>query len=223
MLSFSLLDYFSYFRPDNPYQLSAIQALQDALPEELKREDAEWRETWAVSGIEQWVLTPYYLQLDNPVQPLRECFTSSAAMVLAKYKKVSDDVEYAWRLKSFGDTTSIQAQLKGIRSYGLSAEFSDKGTPNQRELEIQAGKPVMVGWLHHGTIDAPYGFGHWSVIVGYNNDEFIMHDPAGAPDMIHGGHTRESGKNIRINRKEFLARWQIEGKASGWLITVEDS
>ena len=81
----------------------------------------------------------------------------------------------------------------------------------------------MVGWLHHGTIDAPYGFGHWSVIVGYNNDEFIMHDPAGAPDMIHGGHTRESGKNIRINRKEFLARWQIEGKASGWLITVEDS
>ena len=46
MLSFSLLDYFSYFRPDNPYQLSAIQTLQDALPEELKREDAEWRETW---------------------------------------------------------------------------------------------------------------------------------------------------------------------------------
>ena len=96
MIDFSLLQYFQYFRPGHPHQLAAIQQLQEALPEHLKAEDAAWREVWAASGMEQWVLTPYFTQLDNPVQPLRECLTSSAAMVAAKYRRVAGDVEYAY-------------------------------------------------------------------------------------------------------------------------------
>ncbi len=222
MIDFSLLEYFKYFRSDNPYQLAAIQSLQDALPDTLKKEDADWREAWAASGMEQWVLTPFFSQLDNPVQPLRECLTSSAAMVAAKWNRVAGDVEYAWKLKQHGDTTDVQAHVDTLRSYGLKAVFSDKGTPELIEQEIRAGRPVMTGWLHRGSIDSPEGFGHWSVVVGYNRDEFIMHDPAGAPNLMEGGHTRGSGRDHRVNRRQFLDRWLIEGPASGWIIMVRD-
>jgi hypothetical protein len=222
MIDFSLLQYFQYFRPGHPHQLAAIQQLQEALPEDLKAEDAAWREVWAASGMEQWVLTPYFTQLDNPVQPLRECLTSSAAMVAAKYRRVSGDVQYAWDLKAHGDTTSVFAHIETLEGYGLSAEFRFDGTAKMIEDEIRAGRPVMVGWLHRGPIDEPTGIGHWSVIVGFNRDEFIMHDPAGEPRLIEGGHVHGGGRDVRVNRNQFLERWQIEGKATGWMIIVKD-
>ena len=222
MIDFSLLQYFEYFRPGNPHQMAAIQRLQEELPEQLKAEDAAWREAWAASGMEQWVLTPYFTQVDNPIQPMRECFTSAAAMVAAKYRRVSSDVEYAWDLKSHGDTTSVAAHLKTLRSYDLNVTFRKDGTPEMLEQEIRAGRPVLVGWLHRGPIDKPTGFGHWSVIVGYNRDEFIMHDPAGEPNMLEGGHINGGGRDYRVNRRQFLERWEIEGKATGWMIVVKD-
>lgn len=222
MIDFSLLQYFQYFRRGDPHQMAAIQRLQEALPEDLKAEDAAWREAWAASGMEQWVLTPYFTQLDNPIQPLRECFTSAAAMVAAKYRRVSSDVEYAWDLKSHGDTTDVQAHVRTLKSYGLTVTFYSTGDADTIEREIRNGRPVLVGWLHQGPIDKPEGFGHWSVIVGYNRDEFIMHDPAGEPNMLEGGHVRGGGRDFRVNRKQFLDRWQIEGKATGWMILVRD-
>ena len=222
MIDFSLLQYFQYFRRGDPHQMAAIQRLQEDLPEDLKAEDAAWREAWAASGMEQWVLTPYFTQLDNPIQPLRECFTSAAAMVAAKYRRVSSDVEYAWDLKSHGDTTDVQAHVRTLKSYGLTVTFYDTGDADTIEREIRNGRPVLVGWLHQGPIEKPEGFGHWSVIVGYNRDEFIMHDPAGEPNMLEGGHVRGGGRDFRVNRKQFLDRWQIEGKATGWMILVRD-
>ena len=222
MIDFSLLQYFQYFRRGDPHQMAAIQRLQEDLPEDLKAEDAAWREAWAASGMEQWVLTPYFTQLDNPIQPLRECFTSAAAMVAAKYRRVSSDVEYAWDLKSHGDTTDVQAHVRTLKSYGLTVTFYNTGDADTIEREIRNGRPVLVGWLHKGPIDKPEGFGHWSVIVGYNRDEFIMHDPAGEPNMLEGGHVRGGGRDFRVNRKQFLDRWQIEGKATGWMILVRD-
>lgn len=222
MIDFSLLQYFEYFRYGNPHQMAAIQQLQESLPEELKREDAAWREAWAASGMEQWVLTPFFTQLDNPIQPLRECLTSSAAMIAAKYKRVENDVEYAWDLKVHGDTTNIFAHIKTLQSYGLEATFRYDGSPEMIETEIRAGRPVLVGWIHRGPIEEPKGFGHWSVIVGYNRDEFIMHDPAGEPNMLKGGHRSGGGKDYRVPRQQFLDRWQIEGKATGWMIVVKD-
>ena len=160
MIDFSLLQYFQYFRRGDPHQMAAIQRLQEALPEDLKAEDAAWREAWAASGMEQWVLTPYFTQLDNPIQPLRECFTSAAAMVAAKYRRVSSDVEYAWDLKSHGDTTDVQAHVRTLKSYGLTVTFYSTGDADTIEREIRNGRPVLVGWLHQGPIDKPEGFGH---------------------------------------------------------------
>lgn len=221
-MDFSLLQYFQFFRDGHPHQMAAISQLQEDLPEHLKAEDAAWREVWAASGMEQWVLTPYFTQLDNPVQPLRECLTSAAAMVAAKYHRVAGDVEYAWDLKAHGDTTNVYAHVATLKSYGLDAKFRADGTPEMIESEIRAGRPVLVGWIHRGPIDAPKGIGHWSVVVGYNREEFIMHDPAGEPLLVEGGHVYGGGRDVRVNRNQFLPRWEIEGKASGWLITVSD-
>ena len=58
--------------------------------------------------------------------------------------------------------------------------------------------------------------------MGFNREEFIMHDPAGEPRLIEGGHVHGGGRDVRVNRNQFLERWQIEGKATGWMIIVKD-
>lgn len=47
------------------------------------------------------------------------------------------------------------------------------------EAEIQAGRSVAVGWLHHGPATAPTGGGHWSVVIGCTETVAIHHDPNG--------------------------------------------
>mgnify|MGYP003646039968 CR=1 FL=1 len=49
----TLLPFFAHFRPGDPHQLAAIKEFEDALPEELLREDAAWFEAWKQSGIAQ--------------------------------------------------------------------------------------------------------------------------------------------------------------------------
>jgi hypothetical protein len=87
----------------------------------------------------------------------------------------------------------------------------------------------MVGWLHKGDLTKgkpavcdSEGCGHWSVIIGYDKDDFIAMDPMGKPDMEHGGHdTTKSGELIRMSRPAFYQRWSIEGEASGWAVFVD--
>ena len=89
------------------------------------------------------------------------------------------------------------AHIETLEGYGLSAEFRFDGTAKMIEDEIRAGRPVMVGWLHRGPIEQPTGIGHWSVIVGFNREEFIMHDPAGEPRLIEGGHVNGGGRDVQ--------------------------
>ena len=171
----TLLPFFAHFR-GTPHQLAAIKELEDALPEELLREDVAWFEAWKESGIAQQTHVPYFHQLDNKSgRGYRECFSSSAAMVAAFYGKVKTDDQYNRIREKFGDTTSIEAQLRALRSLGLHAEFRQDGDGDLIEAELAAGRPVMVGWLHHGDMSRgeppmcdSYGCGHWSVIVGFD-------------------------------------------------------
>jgi hypothetical protein len=117
---------------------------------------------------------PYFKQLDNETGTgYRECFSSAAAMVAAFYKKVRTDDEYNKVRAKYGDTTSVEAQIAALESLGLKAEFRKDGDADMVELEIEAGRPVLVGWLHAGNMlrgEPPMcnglGCGHWSVISG---------------------------------------------------------
>ena len=174
-MGLALLPFFQFFR-GTPHQLAAIAQLEESMPPELLEEhEADWFQAWKESGYDQQIFMPYFRQFDNKTGTgYRECFSSAAAMVAAHYKKVRTDDEYNKIRAKYGDTTSVEAQLAALRSLGLEAEFRKDGDADMVELEIEAGRPVLVGWLHAGNMlrgEPPMcnglGCGHWSVISGY--------------------------------------------------------
>lgn len=164
---------------------------------------------------------PYFPQLDNASgRGWRECFLSSCAMLAAFWGQTATDDAYARTLRRFGDTTDPLAQLAALRALGLDAVFRVDGTPALLEAEIRARRPVAVGWLHHGHTTAPAGGGHWSVVVGFDQTRFRIHDPYGEPDVVNGGHLPgRSGEGVWVSRRNWLPRWQPNGEG-GWAMTV---
>ena len=152
-MGLALLPFFQFFR-GTPHQLAAIKQLEESMPAELLEEhEADWFQAWKESGYDQQIFMPYFKQLDNETGTgYRECFSSAAAMVAAFYKKVRTDDEYNKIRAKYGDTTSVEAQLAALRSLGLQAEFRKDGDADMVELEVEAGRPVLVGWLHAGNI-----------------------------------------------------------------------
>ena len=128
--------------------MAAVKQLEESMPPELLEEDAEWFQAWKASGYDLEVFMPYFKQLDNKTGTgYRECFSSAAAMVAAFYQKIRTDDEYNEIRAKFGDTTSVEAQLAALRSLGLQAEFRKDGNAEMVELEIENGRPVLVGYL----------------------------------------------------------------------------
>ena len=174
----SLLPFFERFSKDAPHRMAAVKQLEESMPPELLDEDAEWFQAWKASGYDQEVYMPYFKQLDNKTGTgIRECFSSSAAMVASFYRRVKSDDEYNKIRAKFGDTTSVEAQLAALRSLGLQAEFRKDGNAEMVELEIENGRPVLVGYLSAGNMllgEPPMcsglGCGHWAVISGYSHE-----------------------------------------------------
>lgn len=231
VLAFSLLPFFQFFKKGDPHQLAAIAELEKSIDEVLLTDEAEWFQMWKTSGIHQEVYgVPYYNQLDSPTgYGYRECFDSAAAMVAAFHRTVQSQNAYRKVRRKHGDTTEVHAQVSALKSLGLDAEFRQNVRVEDIEIEIDAGRPLMVGWLHKGDFSKGKpaccdtdGSGHWSVIIGYDKDDFIAMDPMGKPDMEHGGHdTTKSGELIRMSRPAFYQRFLIEGESSGWAIFVD--
>ena len=192
-----------------------------------RRREAEgrlWRGVAAPQLQQDFVLlsVPYEAQNDNASGTgYRECFSSSAAMVARFYGKVANDDAYNKIRAKFGDTTDSMAQVKALNSLGLTAQFRTNGTLALLEQELAAGRPVMVGWLHHGPASRPTGGGHWSVVIGANKDTIIHNDPNGEADITVGGYVNHTkGAGIAYSRKNWLPRWLPDGPQSGWCITV---
>jgi len=227
VLMLDLLKYFEHFRLGNPYQHAAIAQLQEDLPQHLKDEDAEWLQAWKAAGVEQQVHAPYYHQLSSETgYGYRECFSAVSAMAAAFHGRVNSFDFYNRIRKRLGDTTSVDVQLNALRTLGLDAEFRADGTFDDLENEIDAGRPVIVMYLDKGSVSDPVcnddGCGHVVLIVGYNREELIIHDPMGIPDLINGGHkNRERADYVRISRQAFKPRWEVEGHGTGWMIITQ--
>lgn len=163
---------------------------------------------------------PFETQHDNASRSgYRECFSSSAAMLARYWGAVPNDDAYNLVRRRYGDTTSAAAQVSTLRSLGLKSHFWTNGSRKDLEREIRAKRPVGVGWLHRGRVTDPTG-GHWSVVVGLDGDHFFMHDPAGEPLLVSGGHIRGSnGAARRCSWKNFLPRWEVEGPQTGWYLS----
>ncbi len=214
------------FSRDMPHQIAAWDWLQEQLSAETLAEFAElFRAAPGASPAASTRLqlqVPYQSQLDNASGAgIRECFSSSCAMVAMYYGRVASDDEYNRIRARFGDTTDAGAQLRALGSLGLTARFRQDGTAASLEQLLRAGQPVPVGWLHRGSVDRPTGGGHWSVVVGFDAEAFIHHDPNGEADLVHGGYVNHSrGQGVRYSRRNWLRRWEADGRGSGWYLDV---
>jgi hypothetical protein len=161
-------------------------------------------------------------QLDNKSGAgYRECFSSSCAMLAMFWGKVANDDTYNALRAKHGDTTSAEAQLATLRALGLKANFHTDGTPAALEREINAGRPVAVGWLHKGPVSAPTGGGHWSVIIGYTDTAWIHNDPNGEALLVQGGYAKNTkGAGLAYSRRNWDPRWMPDG-SGGWYLTCK--
>lgn len=162
-------------------------------------------------------------QLDNKSGTgHRECFSSSCAMLAMHWGKIANDDSYNRLRVQFGDTTNAEAQLRALRGLGLVANFHTDGRPRHLQAEIDAGRPVAVGWLHKGHISRPSGGGHWSVVVGYTDTHWIMNDPNGEALLIPGGYTHNTnGAGLLYSQQNWNPRWMVDG-SGGWYLTCLD-
>jgi GH24 family phage-related lysozyme (muramidase) len=164
---------------------------------------------------------PYFFQRDSATaQGDRMCYSSTCAMAVETLKPGAlagpgqADDRYLRLLQSLGgDTTDVQAQLRTLKSLGINATFRQDLGMAPVEAELKAGRPVPVGWLHQGPINAPSGGGHWSLIVGATDTSWILHDPFGEANMVTGGYvstTATAGRFVRYTKENFNRRWMVE-------------
>ena len=205
------------------HQLAAWNALQETLtPKQLEDFAELYRAAPAAkpSPFANPLKVLWQSQLDNKSGTgYRECFSSSCAMLAMHWNKVANDDAYNAIRSKYGDSTGAQAQLLALRSLGLKANFHTDGTPAKLEAEIDAGRPVAVGWLHHGPVSGPSGGGHWSVVTGYTAAAWIHNDPNGEASLVGGGYTGNTkGAGVIYSRKNWNPRW-MPGGTGGWYLT----
>ena len=181
---------------------------------------ADYRKPQGAALVRNPLNVKWQSQLDNKSGTgYRECFSSSAAMLAMHWGKVAGDDQYNAIRAKYGDTTDAQAQLAALRSLGLKADFFTNGTPAALEREIDAGRPVAVGWLHKGPASAPTGGGHWSVVIGYSDIAWIQNDPNGEALLVQGGYTANTkGAGVVYSRANWNPRW-MPGGSGGWYLT----
>jgi hypothetical protein len=204
-----------------PHQVAAWEYLWESLDEYTQE---SFKEAYSASP-EPVKSNPlqvkYFYQNDNASGTgYRECYSSSCAMLAAFYGKVSSDDEYNVIRSRFGDSTNTAAQLSALDYLGLKASFHTNGSSDSLRAEIDAQRPVAVGWLHKGSVSYPSGGGHWSVVIGYTNTSFILNDPNGEASLVGGGYSNyTNGAGIQYSYKNWLPRWEVEGSNTGWYLT----
>lgn len=219
-------DVFSHFKGE-PQQVAGIGLLFNAVSAADSRilvKSHPWfqkfTEQQAKSG-NILLKVPYQSQLDNSSGTgYRECFSSTCAMLAMFWGKIKNDDSYNRVRARYGDSTSGEAQLAALRSLGLRAEFRTDGTPEVLERELAVGRPVGVGWLHHGSPATPSGGGHWSCLIGATETHWIMNDPNGEAALVTGGYTQNrNGAGLAYSKKNWNPRWMVGG-TGGWYLTV---
>lgn len=227
-----------------PWQDAAVPLLEESLRlqgyEATMRRDQPWYELFSqkqppsdstaspasaepTPASEVLLDVPYEWQLDNAGgQGYRECFSSSCAMVARYWKRVESDDAYNQIRAKYGDSTSSEAQVRALAELRLQARLMTNATPAVLEREIRARRPVAVGWLHKGPVDAPVGGGHWTVVRGFTETQWIMNDPNGEADLVNGGYvSHQGGAGVAYSRQNWEPRWLVEGPATGWALLVE--
>ncbi|QNH58483.1 MAG: peptidoglycan-binding protein [Limnospira indica BM01] len=123
---------------------------------------------------------PFKSQLDNFYNPTGACNVTSIAMCLAyfniprrnlRYRQFEDEL-YRYALDMGYSRHNPYDLARIVRDYGARDHFTENAVIEDVQDWIAAGYPAVI----HGYFTS---FGHIIVVVGYDQNGFIVHDPYG--------------------------------------------
>ena len=224
-----LHNFFEYFSERNAGHVEGVSLLEEAMaltdPGELVddgrggAQDAAWIEKYrAKPPVPPILAVPYFNQVDNYRDAHRTCNSSACAMCLeflkpGTLKGAKGDDTYVAKVFAIGDTTDHSVQTKVLASYGIKSAFSYNLSFTDLDKSLAAGKPVVIGILHRGSLSAPTG-GHMCVVIGKKGDGYVVNDPYGSCNDSYTGPVA-NGKGAVYSRAMLKARWCPAGN-DGW-------
>jgi hypothetical protein len=222
-----LHNFFVHFDPKNPKHVAAVEQLEKDLEQkqpDLIQDESNWvrifREKAPVPAQTGVLTVPYYPQTDNYRDADRTCNSSSCAMCLEYLKPgtlngAKGDDAYVQKVFAIGDTTDHAVQTRVLESYGVKSQFSYNLSFADLDKSLSAGKPVVIGILHRGSLSAPTG-GHMVVVIGKKGNDYVVNDPYGS---LNDGYTGAvtNGKGAVYKRSDLQYRWLENNKdRTGW-------
>ncbi len=141
---------------------------------------------------------PYKSQLDNFENPTGACNVTAMAMCLEYFripKRTNtaqfEDELYRYTLDKGYSRWSPYDLAKLVMDYGCRDEFKTNATIEQVKDWVANFNPAVI----HGYFTT---FGHILVVVGYDEDNFIVHDPYG--EWFESGYRTDlSGAYLRYS------------------------
>lgn len=223
MAKIDLHNFFQFYDSKNPKHVAAVEQLEVDLKDSPLMEDAaNWVKIYRTipAKPKSSILdVPYFPQTDNYRDASRTCNSSSCAMALeylkpGTLKGAKGDDAYIQKVFSVGDTTDHEVQTKVLASYGVNSSFSYGLSFADLDRELAAGRPVVIGILHRGTLSSPTG-GHMVVVIGKTTlGDYMVNDPYGS---LNDGYTGDvmNGKGAVYKRSDLSHRW-CPGGNDGW-------
>lgn len=172
---------------------------------------------------------PCYSQRDSTVagQAMRMCFSSSNAMALEAIKPgtllgPNGDDAYLKVVMRFGDTTSVQAQLKALEHFGVKASFTERASWEWLlglKVNLSPEAVFTLGFLHKGPVSNPVGGGHWLGVKDIAETHLLVNDPFGEIDLVRGVYLNTKGCGLSYSRRNFNPRWSVKLVGGRWVET----
>ena len=216
-----LHNFFQYYDPKNPKHVAAVEQLEvDLKDSPLLDDSSNWVKIYRSKSVTGALLVPFYPQTDNYRDAQRTCNSSACAMCLEYFRPGTlqgpkGDDAYVKKVFAVGDTTDHSVQTKVLEGYGVKSRFNYNLGFADLDRELAAGRPIIIGIYHRGSLSAPTG-GHMLVVIGKKGEDYIVNDPYGS---LNDGYTGPvtNGKGAVYKKSDLTYRWLEKGKdKTGW-------